>query len=100
MIKKSVGFERASDVLAIVYSVKDGSAVFVVPNGFVVLEVPLSQTQAEYFKMYEKSPNVFVLHGTFVTRHHDVLKHAFVHCDRFTRTRFTNVNSRPYSHFI
>lgn len=58
-----MGFERASDVLAIVYSVKDGSAVFVVPNGFVVLEVPLSQTQAEYFKMYEKSPNVFVLHG-------------------------------------
>jgi len=63
MIKKSVGFERASDVQAIVYSVNDGSAVFVVPNGFVVLEVPLSQTQAEYFKMYEKSPNVFVLHG-------------------------------------
>jgi hypothetical protein len=58
-----VGFERASDVQAIVYSVNDGSAVFVVPNGFVVLEVPLSQTQAEYFKMYEKSPNVFVLHG-------------------------------------
>ena len=56
MIKKSVGFERASDVQAIVYSVNDGSAVFVVPNGFVVLEVPLSQTQAEYFKMYEKSP--------------------------------------------
>lgn len=63
MIKKNVDFERASDVQAIVYSVKDGSAVFVVPNGFVVLEVPLSQTQAEYFKMYEKSPNVFVLHG-------------------------------------
>lgn len=63
MIKKSVDFERASDVQAIVYSVKDGSAVFVVPNGFVMLEVPLSQTQAEYFKMYEKSPNIFMLHG-------------------------------------
>lgn len=63
MINKSVDFERASDVQAIVYSVKDGSAVFVVPNGFVMLEVPLSQTQAEYFKMYEKSPNIFMLHG-------------------------------------
>ncbi len=45
MIKKNVDFERASDVQAIVYSVKDGSAVFVVPNGFVLLEVPLSQTR-------------------------------------------------------
>lgn len=63
MIKKSVDFERKSDVQAIVYSVKEGSAVFVVLKGFVVLEIPVSQVQAKYFKMYEKSPKVFMLHG-------------------------------------
>lgn len=63
MIKKSVDFERESDVQAIVYSVNEGSAVFVVLKGFVVLEVPVSQVQEEYFKMYENSPKVFMLHG-------------------------------------
>lgn len=62
-MKKSVDFERDSDVQAIVYLVKDGSAVFVVLKGFVVLEIPVSEKQAKYFKMYEKSPKVFNLHG-------------------------------------
>lgn len=62
MSSKTIDFEQAETVVATVYSVGDTSVVFVIGQG-IVIEVSLHQDLLSYFKKFEGSTRVFLLHG-------------------------------------